>query len=63
MRSLASLEDTRYENGQVDFSLPGVTTRSPVVAEVYVTEVLDRQEMHKRWDEGKTRSAILRGLK
>ncbi len=50
-------------NGDVYFNVPSGVVFSPVVAEVYVTEILDRQEMRKRCDEGKTRSAILASLR
>ena len=50
-------------NGQVEFWVSGGTIYSPVVAEVYVTELLDREQMRRRCDDGKTRSAILASLR
>jgi hypothetical protein len=49
-------------DGHVVFHVRGVIY-SPVVAEVYVTELLDREQMRRRCDEGKTRSAILASLR
>ncbi len=50
-------------NGHVYFQVRGGAIHSPVVAEVYVTELLDREQLRRRCDEGKTRSAILASLR
>lgn len=50
-------------NGQVDFHLPAATVYAPVVAEVYVSELLDRTQMRARCDEHRTRGAILSSLR
>jgi hypothetical protein len=50
-------------DGQVNFYVPGTALYAPVVAEIYVTRILDRTEMRRRCDERKTRSAILASLR
>ena len=50
-------------DGHVQFTVSGGAIYAPVVAEVYVTELLDRKEVRRRCDEGKTRSAILASLR
>ena len=50
-------------NGQVYFTVSGRMIYSPVVAEVYVTEILDRVAFRRHCDAEKTRSAILSSLR
>ena len=57
------LTELPHWDGHVVFHVQGGVIYSPVVAEVYVTELLDREQMRRRCDEGKSRSAILASLR
>lgn len=63
LASLARVDRGVAPRPEVEFGLQNVRIAYPVVAEVYVTELLDRRAMRAHCDRHRTRSAILGALR